>query len=95
MAKQKEIISGALNGLVYQALDALTERDEEVRKMEAELSAATESLVQDTPLDVKTRSIVNEYAAKLTALSSRQYRHLYLQGAKDCVALLRELGVIQ
>lgn len=95
MEQKKDIVSRNLDQLVFQALDALTERDEEVRKMEAELAAATESLVQDTPLDVKTRAIVNEHAAKFTALSGRHYRHLYLQGAKDCVALLRELGVIR
>lgn len=95
MEKKKEILDQAVDGLVYQALDALSAQDGEVRRMEAELSAATESLVQDTPLDVETRAIVNEYAGKLTAMTARHYRHLYLQGAKDCVALLRELGVIR
>lgn len=95
MEQKKEIIDNALNSLVYQALDALAEKDEEVRRMEAELNTATQSLVQDTPLDVKTRAIVNEYAGRLTALSGTHYRHLYLQGAKDCVALLRELGVLK
>lgn len=95
MEKKKEILDQAVDGLVYQALDTLSAQDGEVRRMEAELSAATESLVQDTPLDVETRAIINEYADKLTAMSARHYRHLYLQGAKDCVALLRELGVIR
>lgn len=95
MAEKKEIIDRTLDALVYQALDALSGRDEEARRMEAELTAATERLVQDTPLDIKTRDIVNKYAATLTAMSGRHYRHLYLQGAKDCVALLRELGVIK
>ena len=95
MEQRKDIVSRHIDQLVFQALDKLTECDEQVRKMEAELSAATESLEQDMPLDEKSRTIVNEYAAKLTILSGRHYRHLYLQGAKDCVALLRELGVIQ
>lgn len=95
MEQKKDIVDRMVDGLVFQAIDELTERDEEVQKMEAELTAATESLVQDTPLDVKTRAIVNEYAGKLTALSGTHYRHLYLQGAKDCVALLRELGVLK
>lgn len=95
MEQKKDIVDRMVDGLVFQAIDELTEHDGEVRKMEAELTAATESLVQDTPLDVKTRAIVNEYAGKLTALSGTHYRHLYLQGAKDCVALLRELGVLK
>lgn len=95
MEQKNDILDSALDGLVYQALDALNERDEEVRRMDTELSRATETLVTDTPLDVKTSAVVNEYAGRLTALCAKHYRHLYLQGAKDCVALLRELGVIQ
>lgn len=95
MEKKKDILDMAMDGLVYQALDVLSEQDEEVRRMEAELSRATETLVTDTPLDVKTRAVINEYAGRLTELSSKQYRHLYLQGARDCVELLRKLGVIQ
>lgn len=95
MEKQKDILDMALDGLVYQALDALTEQDEEVRRMEAELSQATEKLVTDTPLDVKTSAVINEYAGGLTELCAKHYRHLYLQGAKDCVELLRKLGVIK
>lgn len=95
MEQKNDILDSALDGLVYQALDALNERDEEVRRMDTELSRATETLVTDTPLDVKTRAVINEYAGRLTSLCAKHYRHLYLQGAKDCVALLRELGVIQ
>lgn len=95
MEQKKDILDMALDGLVYQALDALSEQDEEVRRLDTELSRATETLVTDTPLDVKTRAVINEYAGRLTALTSKHYRHLYLQGAKDCVALLRKLGVIK
>lgn len=95
MEQKKDILDAALGSLVYQALDELNERDGEVSRMDTELSRATEKLVTDTPLDEKTRAVVNEYAGRLTSLCAKHYRHLYLQGAKDCVALLRELGVIQ
>lgn len=95
MEQKKDILDTALHGLVYQALDALNERDAEVSRMDTELSRATEKLITDTPLDEKTRAVINEYTDRLTSLCAKHYRHLYLQGAKDCVALLRELGVIK
>lgn len=95
MEQKKGILDSDLNGLVYQALDTLSAQDEEVRRMEADLSRATNMLITDTPLDKKTSTVINEYAGRLTALCAKQYRHLYLQGAKDCVALLRVLGVIK
>lgn len=95
MDSRKEIMDAALDGLVYQALDELAVRDEAARQMDRELAEAIEELVNDTPLDEKTRTIVNNYTGRLTALTAKHYRYLYVQGAKDCVAILRELGVIK
>lgn len=95
MEQKKDILEMAMDSLVYQALDEIVEQDAEVRRMDTELSRATQSLVEEMPLDENTRIAINEYVNTLTTLCAKHYRYLCLQGAKDCVALLRELGVIK
>ena len=48
-----------------------------------------------SPLSQDAREILAEYHNTMDILSGDQIRYLYLQGAKDCVSLLRELGVIR
>ena len=95
MEEKKKVIDRSLNGLVYQALDTLATQDKEVEKIEETFSDAVERLNHVIPLDEEIRELLNDYDRKLALLNAKNYRHLYLQGAKDCVALLRELGVIK
>jgi len=46
-------------------------------------------------LDQDAQDTLEEYHTAMDILSGHQIRYLYLQGAKDCVYLLRELGVIR
>jgi len=46
-------------------------------------------------LDQEAQDTLEEYHTTMDILSGHQIRYLYLQGAKDCVSLLRELGVIR
>ena len=47
------------------------------------------------PLSQEAQDTLEEYHTTMDILSGHQIRYLYLQGAKDCVSLLRELGVIR
>ncbi|WP_349947441.1 hypothetical protein ABFV83_02875 [Lacrimispora sp. BS-2] len=46
-------------------------------------------------LDQDAQDTLEEYHNTMDILSGLLIRYLYLQGAKDCVSLLRELGVIR
>lgn len=48
-----------------------------------------------SPLSQEAQDTLEEYHTAMDILSGHQIRYLYLQGAKDCVSLLRELGVIR
>lgn len=53
-------------------------------------------LVKDHPMyDDELKQAVDAYFEAMQLLLSEYSRHLYIQGAKDCVKVLRELGVIK
>lgn len=95
MEDRKEITADAIARLVYQALLELQLSDEAVQGAEEELSRISGEIRKDPALDEEARRKTLEYIRQLTLLADKQYRHIYKQGAKDCVDLLRELGVIR
>lgn len=53
-------------------------------------------LVKDHPkYDDELKQAVDAYFEAMQLLLGEYSRHLYIQGAKDCVKVLRELGVIK
>jgi hypothetical protein len=46
-------------------------------------------------LSQEAQDTLEEYHNTMDILSGHQIKYLYLQGAKDCVSLLQELGVIR
>ena len=95
MEDRKEIVTEAATRLIYQALRELQLSDEAVQGAEKELSRISGEIRKDPALDEAGRQRMLEYIRQLTLLTDKQYRHIYRQGAKDCVSLLRELEVIK
>lgn len=95
MEDRKEITAEAVTRLVYQALRELELNDQEVRRAEEEISHISGEIRTDPALSEAERDRVLGYIRQLTLLNDRQYRHLYKQGARDCVNLLRKLGIIR
>ena len=58
-----------------------------------ELSGQVQEYVSRLSQDAQ--DTLEEYHNTIDILSGHQIRYLYLQGAKDCVSLLRELGMIR
>ena len=95
MEDRKEITADATSRLIYQALLELQLGNEAVREAEKDLSRISGEIRQDPALSDTGREKMLAYIRQLTLLTDKQYRHIYRQGAKDCVVLLRELGVIK
>lgn len=90
--------------ILEMVITELTERGEKQQRKEnpkvneltprrIELSGQVQECVSYLGQDV--RDTLEEYHNTMDILSDHQIRYLYLQGAKDCVSLLRELGVIR
>ncbi|MDL2274301.1 hypothetical protein LJC34_07170 [Oscillospiraceae bacterium OttesenSCG-928-G22] len=89
--------------LIYLAMDELTQRayreqrmkcpafDERI-KQHAKNFDAVEAVHRR--LDPADRATLEAYAVEDNDLSEQQMRYLYIQGAKDFVRLMKELGAL-
>ena len=82
MDERENILQGTVDRLIETALRKL-DQEEAIASGEAELSRISDQILRDTQLGGQHQ------------VTRRQCRHLYCQGAQDCVLLLRRLGVIQ
>lgn len=48
-----------------------------------------------TRLALEDRQVLEDYFVKTNLIADHECKHLYVQGAKDCVELLKKLGVLQ
>lgn len=95
MDSREEILTDAMDMLVYRAILELTESDAEIKAAASEVSNLGEDIAADPALDEQSRAALERYLNRLNDMVSSHYRHLYIQGAKDCVELLRKLDVIK
>lgn len=61
----------------------------------AKLIALSEQVEHHPGISDDAREVVQNYLSLDADNNARFQQYLYIQGAKDCVAILRELGVIQ
>ncbi|MCK9436960.1 MULTISPECIES: hypothetical protein [Clostridia] len=78
--------------LAYSAMRESDPRSEELARELLELSA---SIQNSTEITQHTKDRIDDYLTENSDMEVKFQKHLYIQGAKDCVAVLRELGVIQ
>ena len=90
MDERKEILQDTIDRLIETALQELDQKLPEAGG-EAALSHISDQIRQDA----QHRKLMLDYIRQLNQVTCRQCRHLYRQGALDCVLLLRGLGVIR
>ena len=56
------------------------------------LSSQAREIVKTLPAD--QQKILTDYFQKTNLIADHECQHLYVQGAKDCVELLKKLGVL-
>ena len=78
--------------LAYSAMRESDPRSEELARELLELSA---SIQNSTEITQHTKDRIDDYLTENSDMEVKFQKHLYIQGAKDCVAVLRELGVIK
>ncbi|MDR1704900.1 MAG: hypothetical protein LBS19_09505 [Clostridiales bacterium] len=91
----EEILEMVVSELTERGIKEQQEESAEIKAMlkgQAELSVmARECLAK---LDAGIRHTLVRYYEQAEAIADAQIHHLYIQGAKDCVRLLKSLGVI-
>ncbi len=94
----KEIMELLEQSIAERAQIAFMEMREAHPQLDAlveELVALSQEVENHTGIAAKDKELVQRYLSRAAEVDSEFQKHLYIQGAKDCVALLRELGVIK
>lgn len=73
----------------------LRESDPQAEELAQELIALSENIQNSSEIGQNTKDRINHYLDENSELEVKFQKHLYMQGAKDCVVVLRELGVIK
>ena len=95
MEESNCIEKNALDQLILRALYDLEQTDAAAKESEARLSMLYDSLRLDDTLDDALQERVRQYIEQTIVAASAGFRHIYLQGARDCVKLMREFGIIR
>ena len=94
MDERKQIAEDTLDQLIEQALREL-DRVAPDGLAEERMSDISDEIRRDLRLEEAQRTLMLDYITQLNRVAQKQCRCLYTQGAKDCVQLLRGLGVIK
>lgn len=94
--EKSEIFENAIRELTEEALSQRKENMDESEQMLYDevkaLSSQAQKIVHSLPED--HRRILEDYFVKTNLIADHDCQHLYVQGAKDCVELLKKLGAL-
>ncbi len=91
----KDSLQTALDERLDAAFAELAESNADVREAVKQQREAAELVKEHLKYDDELKQMVDAYFEAMQLLLGEYSRHLYIQGAKDCVTALRELGVIK
>lgn len=93
--KLQDLVDMALAERFGQAFLAMKEECSVDAEQIAKLITLSEQVEQHPGISEDAKALVQEFLHTDNENNERFQKYLYIQGAKDCVAILRELGVIQ
>jgi hypothetical protein len=74
---------------------SMRQEEPQTEKLVAQLIEISKA-IQDSPtIRQEDKKLIKEYFSAHTEIEAKAQQYLYIQGAKDCVTVLRELGVIK
>lgn len=93
--KLLDLLDMALAERFQLAYFALRESDPQVEELAQTLITLSESILNDPKICQRTKDDILQYLEGNSELDAKIQKDLYIQGTKDCVTVLRELGVIK
>ena len=95
MESKKNIINNALDKLIMRALYDLEQSGDAVKEAEKRLGSLYDSLKFDNKLDDAVQALISQYIEQTIIATNTELRHIYLQGAKDVIIAMRDIGAIK
>lgn len=93
---KKEILEMVITEMTENALlvrrETCVEEEQQIYTQVAELSRQRQDIL--STLSPEDRQVLEDYLVKTNLIADHECKHLYVQGAKDCVVLLKKLGVL-
>jgi hypothetical protein len=93
--KLMDLLDMALAERFQLAYAAPRESDPQAEKLAQELISLSDSIQNSFEISQGIKDRIEYYLSQNSDLEVTFQKHLYIQGAKDCVSVLRELGVIK
>ena len=94
--EKNEIFETAIRELTEAAIskrkETLNDSEQQLYAEVMALSSQAREIVKTLPAD--QQKILTDYFEKSNLIADHECQHLYVQGAKDCVELLKKLGVL-
>ncbi len=93
--KIRELMEQYLFERAQAAYEQMLEANPRLREIVHESAALSGEIENNTAIDAESKALVQRFLSLSSDADYEYQRYLYIQGAKDCVAVLRELGVIK
>ena len=92
---RKEILETVIYEMTEKSLEerreSCDEMEQQLYQEMSELSKRRQQVMETLPQE--KQQVLESYLEKVNLIADHECRHLYVQGAKDCVKLLKKLGV--
>lgn len=74
---------------------SMRQEEPQTKKLVAQLIEISRAIQDSATIRQEDKTLIEEYFSANTEIEAKTQQYLYIQGAKDCVVVLRELGVIK
>lgn len=92
---EKDLLSMLIEELTEHKLAKYRKENKEYSNLNRDILQISTKLQQElVNVSPQIAEVINDYIAKASALAYKDCKYLYVQGAKDCVMLLKELEII-
>lgn len=91
----KELLEQTIAERAQIAFAQMREADPRLDAQVTEVVALSEEVEHCTGISEESRELVQRFLTQSSNVDSEFQKYLYIQGAKDCVEILRELGAIR
>lgn len=95
MCDKEEILKDAIDELLNVTLFELENNDVEVMKSIGKITALEDKFSDVLDHDTEISKLLKEHFEDLSDLTSKQFRHIYVQGGKDMIELLVKSKMFQ
>lgn len=93
--KLLDLLDMALAERFQLSYESMRQEEPQTEKLAARLIEISKA-IQDSPtIRQDDKELIEEYFSANMEMDAKTQQYLYIQGAKDCVTVLRELGIIK